>query len=262
MENAFFLAKNFLGNLLMPLPITLLLLLWALLFLLRRKTRWAGFLFVLLATALLFTSSYAPLVSQVTGALEQQYPSYQAGETPADYVAVLGHAQTSSEKLPPTSELSPTAIVRLAEGIRVYRLNPGSRLIFTGYHGTPADPESFAEKMKELALALGVPEGDILSFTGPKDTAEEAQLIAENFADNALILVTTAAHMPRAMGFFKRAGLEPIPAPTHHRSKPVLSKWVFPNARTLAKTQYWLHEQIGLLWAKLMGELEKTQQGE
>jgi uncharacterized SAM-binding protein YcdF (DUF218 family) len=125
---------------------------------------------------------------------------------------VLGHGHVSTEELPVTSQLSSTGVVRLAEGIRIYRLNPGSKLILTGFPGR--DPVSYTEIIKELALGLGVPAEDILTFSGPKNTAEEAQLLAAQFADASLVLVTSAAHMPRAMALFHGAGLHPIPAPT------------------------------------------------
>lgn len=205
---------------------------------------------MLAATTLLFAASYPPLSAKLTGPLEQQYDSYRSTASPAAYVAVLGNSQVSAKEQPVTSELSPTAVVRLAEGIRIYRLNPGSKLIFTGYHGR--ESESFADKIKELALALGVPEDDILAFTGPRDTAEEAKLIAGQVAERSLVLVTSAAHMPRAMSLFLQAGLKPIPAPTEHLTKPVRSKWIYPSAETLMKTQRWLHEQLGLLWGDLI----------
>ncbi len=255
MENGLFLAKKFLGGLLMPLPVALILLLWALLFLLRRKTRWAGFLCVLLATALLFVASYAPLSAPVIRPLEERFASYQPGAIPIDYVSVLGSGHDSAESWPITSEVNPFGVVRLAEGIRVYRLNPGSKLIFSGYHGD--DRASNADKVKQLALALGVPEGDILTFTGPRDTAEEAQTIAENFPGARLVLVTSAAHMTRAMGLFHGAGLDPIPAPTNHLGRPVRSPWQFPDAHTLANSRSWLHEQLGIAWAGLRGQIKQ-----
>jgi uncharacterized SAM-binding protein YcdF (DUF218 family) len=255
-DSYLFMLKKFLGNLLMPMPMILLLLLWALLLLLRRKTRWFGILIVFLVTALLFAASYPPLVAKIISPLEQQFPSYQPSATPTDYVAVLGNTQVSTEDQPVTSELKPIGIVRLAEGIRVYRMNPGSKLIFTGFHFD--EPESYPEKLKQLAIALGVPENDIHAFTGPKDTAEEAELIAGQFGDSRLVLVTSASHMPRAMALFQRAGLNPTPAPTEHLAKPVRSKWLFPSAETLAKTHRWAYEQLGLLWTKLIGKTVKT----
>lgn len=256
LDSYLFLLKKFLGSLMMPLPIILLLLFWTLLFQLRRKTRWVGFLTLVLATGLLFIASYPPITVKIITPLEQQYPSYQPTAEAADYVVVLGSSHVSSTEQPITSQLSPTGVVRISEGIRIYRLNPDSKLVFTGANFR--EPDSYADKSKELAMALGVPEPDILALTGPQDTAEEAQLIAEKFSGSRLVLVTSAAHMPRAMLLFKRAGLTPTPAPTHHQSKPVREKFIFPSAKTLAKTQYWLHEQFGLLWAKLTDKSEQT----
>ncbi|MEA3545131.1 MAG: ElyC/SanA/YdcF family protein [Thermodesulfobacteriota bacterium] len=257
MDHSLFLLKKILGSLLMPVPITLLLLIWAALLLLRRKTRWLGMIVVVLATALLFVGSYAPLSNQFISRFEAQIPSYQQRQTPVDYIAVLGSGHLSNKNQPITSELKPTAIVRLTEGIRIYRLNPGSKLIFTGFKGVNEDPVSYPEKLRELALALGVPTADILVFNGPRDTMEEAELIAARFSNTSLVLVTTALHMPRALNLFHRTGLDPVPAPTEHQSKPFKSWWVFPTGKTLAHSEYWAHEQLGLLWINLTGRVNE-----
>ena len=251
MDHYLFLLKKILGDLLMPVPITLLLLLWASLLLLRSKTRWFGIVVVFIVTTLLFVSSYSPLSNQFISELENQTPRYQPRDLPADYIAVLGSWHQSVDNQPVTSELSPTAIVRLTEGIRIYRMNPGSKLIFTGFRGIVEDSVSYPEKLRELAIALGIPEQDIIVLNGPRDTMEEAQVIADNFSANSLVLVTTALHMPRALLLFHQAGLDPVPAPTEHLSKPFKSWWSFPSAKTLAHTEYWAHERLGLLWVKL-----------
>ena len=74
LESYLFALKKFLGGILMPLPLALLLLFWAVLMLLRRKTRWTGAIFALLATALLFIASYAPITNRIIAPLEQEYP--------------------------------------------------------------------------------------------------------------------------------------------------------------------------------------------
>lgn len=259
MDQTLFVLKKIIGQLLMPVPMTLLLLLLTLLLVIRRKTRWFGVLLLMLAIALLFVGSYAPLSSSLIARQEARIPSYEKNDhPPVDYVAVLGSWHQSADSQPVTSELSPTAIVRLSEGLRVYYLNPGSKLIFTGYHGRHRDPVSYPEKLRELALALQVPEEDILVLDGPRDTVEEARLIAESFPDARLILVTSAAHMRRALGLFRGAGLDPIPAPTEHLGKPVRSRWTFPDAATLARSAAWAHETLGLVWARLMGQLPEN----
>ncbi len=253
-----FLLKKFLGNLLLPLPLTLLLLLGALLFMLRRKTRWFGILLVCVATGLLLISSYAPLSHRLLADFENHVPSYSQQNLPADYIVVLGNWHQSVPDQPLTSQIRPDGIVRLVEGIRIYRLNPGSRLVFTGYSATPTDAVSYPAKLRELALELGVPDDDILTFDGPRDTIEEAQLIARVFPVARLVLVTSAMHMQRALGLFRGAGLDPQPAPTEHLSKPIKSWWTFPSSKTLADTEYWVHEKLGLLWAGLMGQIKDS----
>lgn len=257
MDHLLFLLKKILGDLLTPVPLTLLLLLLAIPSLLRRKNRWFGVLCVIAAVAILFVSSYAPLTNHWLAALETRYPAYQQRTVVPQYIAVLGSWHQTAEDLPLTSQLSSTAIVRLAEGIRIYRMNPGSRLIFTGYHGLSADPVAYPEKLRELAVALGVPDGDILTFVGPRDTAEEAQLIADLFGGSNLVIVTSAAHMPRSMMLFRGAGLEPVPAPTGHLSKPTRRWWTLPNGGSLAHTDAWIHEQLGIQWARLVGQGER-----
>ena len=254
MDHLLFLLKKILGDFLTPVPLTLLLLLLAIPALLRRKNRWFGVLCVVVAAVLLFVSSYAPLNSRWIAELEMRYPAYEQGEISPQYIAVLGSWHQTVDDQPLTSQLSSSAIVRLAEGIRIYRQNPGSRLIFTGYHGLGADPVSYPDKLRELALALGVADEDILTFTGPRDTAEEAQLIADLFAAPRLVVVTSATHMPRTMELFRGAGLDPVPAPTGHLHKPTRRWWTLPDGGTLARTDAWIHEQLGILWARLMGQ--------
>ncbi|PLY00555.1 MAG: envelope biogenesis factor ElyC, partial [Desulfuromonas sp.] len=236
---------------------------WAFTLLLRRKTRWLGVIVVLLMTLTLFAASYAPLVDRWLTPLEAQIPTYQLNPAiNVDYVAVLGAGHWSSNELPLTSQVSAAGVIRLTEGIRIYRLNPGSKLIFTGFNGIHEDSKSYPEVLQELAVALGVPEDDILVCDGPRDTAEEARLIAENFSSGSLVLVTSAAHMPRALALFRSAGLDPTPAPTAHGSQPFTSWWVFPDATTLARVEAWTHEWIGYQWARLTGGFKPAEAAE
>ncbi len=257
MDHTLFLVKKFLGNLLLPVPLLIIALTWAFFLLLRRKTRWLGIIVVLLCTVAFFLAGYAPISNRYLAKWENRIPGYQKDPLmTADYIAVLGAWQQSHPTQPVTGEISPDGIVRLVEGMRIYRLNPGSKLIFTGFKGMHKDPVSYPEKLRELALSLGVPSADILIFEGPRNTVEEARLIASQFPDRTLVLVTSAVHMPRALGLFRGAGLDPIPAPTGHLSKPTRSWWIFPSAKVLAHSEYWVHEGLGYLWARLMGQIK------
>ena len=64
-------------------------------------------------------------------------------------------------------------------------------------------------------------------------------------------------HLPRAMALFAGQGLTPVAAPTEHLSKPSEIWWRLPTAKNLMRTEYWIHEQLGRLWAQLMGQIDK-----
>ncbi|MBA7705698.1 hypothetical protein ES703_114534 [subsurface metagenome] len=63
------------------------------------------------------------------------------------------------------------SLQRLVEGIRLYNLLPGSRLILSG--GTAFGDITSAEVMKQVALEVGVPENDILMEPDSMDTKDE-----------------------------------------------------------------------------------------
>ncbi len=66
-----------------------------------------------------------------------------------------------------------------------------------------------------MARALGVPRSDIIVLSRPKDTEEEALAVKRAIGDAPFLLVTSASHLPRAMIFFRHAGLDPLPAPAN-----------------------------------------------
>lgn len=69
-----------------------------------------------------------------------------------------------------------------------------------------------------------------------------------------IILVTDAAHMPRAMYAFERNGINPLPAPTGFVNIPEHEHtWleVLPSAQAMLESYYALHEYLGLLWYRM-----------
>jgi len=73
------------------------------------------------------------------------------------------------------------------------------------------------------------------------------------------ILVTSAAHMPRAMGLFRKQGMEPIPAPTDYmageREGGLRLGMFFPSAGSLEKAGSAIHEYLGMVWGKLRSQI-------
>lgn len=234
----------------MPLPI-IILLLTATALVWKLGYRRLGRVMLVSACLLLYLLSVSPVAQWIAAPLEFAHPPYR--DQPVDAVIVLGGAHRSDARKPVTSLLSSTSMVRLSEGVRLYRQNPGARLCLSGYG--PNDTLSQAEAMAKVAIAMGVPAQDIRIESGPRDTREEAMVWASQLQGQSVALVTSAMHLPRALYLFEREGLRPVPAPTHFRTGALGEyRWYhwLPKASTLAIVESAWHEYLGLLWAKLM----------
>ncbi len=149
------------------------------------------------------------------------------------------------------------SLQRLVEGIRLYNLLPGSRLILSG--GTAfGDIITSAEVMKQVALELSVPENDILMEPDSMDTKDEAMLIKDMVGDEPFVLVTSAYHMKRSIALFNKHGLSPAPAPTVHyiKKRQNLSPGAFfPSYTNIKHAEIIVREKLGIAWAKLRGQI-------
>jgi len=230
----------------MPLSLIIILLLLAIIF--YRSKPSFSFKCLCASTLLLFLSSFAPFADWIMAPLESSYPSFSQSQKPVDYIVILGCGHTSDDRLPATSQLYACSLERLVEAIRIFRLHPEATLITSGFNG--ADPSSNATKVKEAAISLGIPESKIITENFPKDTEEEAQLIAPRIQNTHSVLITNADHMPRAIEYFQKYGANPIAAPASHWVKGNFQakSWGYyvPNGRKLQQTTYAWYETLGL----------------
>ncbi|MDM8537097.1 ElyC/SanA/YdcF family protein [Desulfobacterales bacterium HSG17] len=172
-----FMFKKIVSLILMPLPFGLLIGfagLFLLIFTRRQKT---GKVFVSFGLIFIALTSYSPFADILLSPLEKTYKKYQPDQKKISYVVVLGGGHTTDFALPLSSQIASASLTRLVEGISIYRENPGSRLIVSGWQGR-YDPVPNAAVMASLANALGVPLDDIIMEPRPKDTKDEARLIS------------------------------------------------------------------------------------
>ncbi len=246
-----FLLKKVLGALLMPINITLLLLICAIIF--YRKRPGLSFKCLCSASLLLFLASIAPISDRLMSPLENQYASFTKKEQAIDYIIVLGCGHISNERRPATTQLENCALQRLIEAIRIYHLHPEAQLITSGANSH--DISSNAEKLKQAAILLGVPAENIIAEHFPLDTEEEAELIAPRIKGHHAILVTNASHMPRALQYFHQQGVYPLPAPTGFwvKNQAAAKHWphYVPNSKKLQQTTRVWYETLGLIVQKI-----------
>ena len=216
-------------------------------------------LFYGLALAVLLVCGNGWVVRTLTRNLESMHPAPDPVPS-ADAILVLSggiHARTPPR---PTVEVSESGD-RVLYGAELYRRGKAPQIICTGDVGTGAiglHPE--AEDMAELLRMIGIPDSAIVLETKAQNTHEHAINLCPIFEERKIhrvLLVTTAMHMPRSIGVFRRScpAVEYVPAPTDFRvtSGPPVP-W-YRHVIDLLPTPQWLadftsvsHEYIGLMY--------------
>jgi uncharacterized SAM-binding protein YcdF (DUF218 family) len=202
-----------------------------------------------------------PLVSNwLYGSLEAGYPPVAIEELPqSDVAIVLGGAigrQLSPRLAPDAGE----AIDRVLHTARLFHAGKTKAILVSGGNlpwQTASEPE--AELIAGLLVELGVPRSAIALETESRNTRQNAVNSAgvmklKNW--RSAVLVTSAAHMPRALAVFEKAGIGVVPASTDVRVTYPLFESVLdlvPSAAALAITTDALKELLGIFVYRMRG---------
>ena len=248
-----FFFKKLASGLLLPLPISLILLFIGFCLLLWTRLRKTGVTVFLSGFFILILFSISPVANQLLNGLEQQYHPLKKLPANIKYIVVLGGGSGAHYRYPPNTHISSASLSRLIGGIRLHRQNENSVLILSGgrVFGSPAE----ANVMNNTAVALGVARSHMKIEAGSKDTRQEAIHLQPLLKNRAFVLVTSATHMPRAMAVFKKLGMHPIAAPTQFLAKNnrYRIQYYLPSVGSLIHSDIALHEYTGQLWAHIRG---------
>ncbi|PID86982.1 MAG: hypothetical protein CSA11_04855 [Chloroflexi bacterium] len=228
-----------------------------------RRWRWSR-LVLIVAFLLLWLSSTRWVAYTITRSLEWQYlPAEPLPE--AEAIVVLGggvNFQSSPRPLPEVNQAGD----RMIYGAWLYNQGYADTVLLSGgvvpWLGPDAGVTTEAQSMAELMMMLNVPEEAFLLEEESRNTYENA-LYAREIMDrvglNKILLVTSAAHMPRSVRLFEAQGFEVIPAPTDFRvteadwqflfdAKPIeqVFHWI-PDAHNLYVTTVMLKEYVGMV---------------
>ncbi len=251
-----FALRKIISTLLLPLNLCLALLLFgALLLLLTRKKKIGK---MLMTAGILFLVCFSlPAVAGIlTRSLESRYQplsSESLSDSNVRWIVVLGGGHDSSK--PVGLQLTSSSLARVVEGVRIYRMKPGRKLILSG--GSVFDPVPNADAMFHMAKILGVNERDIVLERKAKDTEEEAKFLASMIGNEKCYLVTSAIHMPRSVGLFRKYKMNLVPAPTDYSFRPQnppLLLRILPNATSLQQSERAMREYLGITWSRLRGK--------
>lgn len=212
-----YLAKLF-WFLFSPLSLVILLLVAGLLVGATRQKRLGRWL-TGIATVLLVLFTTTNLGLLLVRPLEARFPR-PAEPAVVDGIVVLGGGMNSSlNGLNGGWELN-RAGDRFVEALRLAQRHPEARILVTGGITVLSDaPETEAEAAVRFFTDLGISRDQLLVEDRARNTEENARFsreLASPVAGETWLLVTSAAHMPRSVGLFRKAGFDALPWPADY----------------------------------------------
>ncbi len=214
---------------------------------------------LLSASIILFLAfGLLPFGKMLIEPLEERFPPWAASSGAPDGIVVLGGAIEPELSARRASELNEAAerITVIPELARRY---PSARILYSGGNGSLM-PRGGSEAHIAGALleTLGVPAKRLILEDKSRSTAENAEFsrrLAMPKPGERWLLVTSAYHMPRSIGAFRKAGF-PIEAyPVDYRTAGTADLWLpFDSvASGLRRTDTAAREWVGLLVYWLTG---------
>ena len=224
-------------------------------------TRWqkAGRLLTVLAVVAFVAIAIFPLGTWLISPLEDRFPSPEPLPATVHGIVVLGGAISLSTSVTRNQPSLNANAERLTMFATLARRFPEARLIFTGGFRALTAPATTEGKVASTLLeGLGVrPERLTVddSARNTIDNAFNALELASPAADETWLLVTSARHMPRAVGAFRQAGWRDfIPYPVDYLTNENAGANLGFNLRAgLNSLMAAQHEWIGLAAYRVMG---------
>lgn len=183
----------------------------------------AGRRLVVAATALLALGGLLPLSTWLIMPLEERFPRADLSGRPIDGVIVLGGAEDSRVASGRHAHGINEAGERFTETAALARRYPEARIVFTsGSTEILLAPTIGADAGAIVLEDLGISGRDRLLLERKSRNTWENAVYTKALVDpkpgERWLLVTSAAHMPRAMGVFRQAGFPVEPWPVDYRT--------------------------------------------
>jgi uncharacterized SAM-binding protein YcdF (DUF218 family) len=180
-----------------------------------------GFGLIVAATAGLLLIAALPIGPWLTAPLEDRFPPI-AAPARVDGIVVLGGSVDPGLSRSRGQITLVAAAGRVTETVVLARRFPEARVVISGGDGS-LFPGGLSEAAatRDLLVDLGVAAERIVLEGNSRNTYENAVMsyaAAQPKAGETWLLVTSAIHMPRAVGCFRRAGWTILPYPVDYRT--------------------------------------------
>jgi uncharacterized SAM-binding protein YcdF (DUF218 family) len=261
MDEIFFYLSKIIWTVISPDSLFIILLTLCLLLFLLRQTKKATFLLAVLTFCALFLSFFS-VGDWMLYPLESRFQHNPDLPEQVDGIIVLGGSVIPVRSVEWQQLETNQFHERLSSFIQLAQLYPDARLVFSGGNAsTDEDKPTAAQIAGAYFLKSGISPERLLIENKARNTAENASYsrqLANPQSNETWLLITTAFHMPRAMGVFCQQNWKVIPYPVDHQTLP--SKLYQPGFSLIYHANHLVlasHEWLGLLAYYLSG---KTQQ--
>ena len=262
----FFILSKTIGYMLLPMNFLIGLgLLGAVLL----ATRFASFgrKLAIASLVLLAVCGFSPLGFLLLYPLESRFPPWDPARGAPDGIIVLGasiEAELSAAHGAPVVRSAPDRIIAAAALAHRY---PNARVVFSGGSANLISNDAReADYAGAIFESLGVSKSRLTMERRSRNTLENAEfskaLVAPKDGERWL-LVTSAFHMPRSVGLFRKAGfaIEPYPVDWRVGGRDDLLMFSSIAVDGLARTDIAMREWIGLVAYRATGKIDELLPG-
>jgi uncharacterized SAM-binding protein YcdF (DUF218 family) len=191
--------------------------------LLRSRFRRAGLRLMVGSLIVLALMGLSPLGNALIIPLENRFPAWDAARGAPEGSLVIGGAISPDVSKARGAVALTEAAERMTAAVELARRYPGARIVFSGGIGELiSSGATEAEAARRLWEALGIAPARITLEDKSRNTVENAVFskdVVQPKPGERWLLVTSAYHMPRAIGIFRKAGFAVEPYPVDWRTR-------------------------------------------
>ena len=208
------------------------------------------------SVVLLAICGFSPLGKLLLHPLEQRFPPWDAARGAPDGIVVLGGTIDPELSVAHGRTAFARSADRIVSAAALGRRYPNARIVFSGGNSNLISDDSAKEADYAVSVfeSLGIARERLTLERRSRNTQENAEFskaIANPRAGERWLLVTSAYHMPRSVGLFRRAGFAVEPYPVDWRVDGNLFAFSPIALEGLERTDIAVREWMGLAayWA-------------
>jgi uncharacterized SAM-binding protein YcdF (DUF218 family) len=205
-----------------PSNLLLSLILLGLVLCLFKRLRRLGIGLSLVFTLATIALGLLPIASYILLPLEERFPAFQDDGRSMDGIILLGGSVEASDSKARGSIVANEAAERVLDTIQLAQRYPNTRILISGGGGTVfGDGAAEAPIVANYFKSIGIDPARILVEDRSRTTAENAlysKELAKPREGERWLLVTSAWHMPRAVGVFEKVAFPVTPYPVDFRT--------------------------------------------